>query len=276
MLNVEQSKIAISLIRKHARIMRGEPFNTLGLMNSLVWAQETQLPDQFLLPLSSFLCRSIAQGPFDASVLPSAVGLLFNKNQRCAARNLETLKCFQSRIFEELATEGDTAILVGDGAALTGLYGDPGAIPSVHWAALLQDGTYVDNGTTRPFGMPQEHWSEKIQFGNACWRRPKPALLAALVAAHVGDPLVPPASFLWQHLGLTLLVWKESIRSDEICGIGKVFGKQEQVARGLALTAQIFPELKKWLKVQALGIPAWERNFALPIAARRLTLGGRN
>jgi hypothetical protein len=276
MLNSEQIEIAVSLVRKHARIMRGEPITILGLMNSLVWAQEAQLPDQFLLPLSSSLHKTLAQGDFVTSALPLAVGLLFKKNQLCAARNLESLKCLESRIVEESGIESGNAILAGDGAVLSGLYGDPGALPSAQWAALLQDGTLADCSKSRWFGAPEEDWSEKIDFGNRCWRRPKPAFLMALLAAHVGDPSAPLASFQWQHLGLAVLAWKGSIQASEVCDIGNALGKLEQVTRGLAIATEIFSEAAEWLKTETLKIPAWERRFALAIAAHRLIVGERN
>ncbi len=71
-------------------------------------------------------------------------------------------------------------------AALSGLYEDPGAFPGSHWAALLRDGTYASDRSRRMLGLPADDWSEKIRFGNASWRKPKPALLITLLAAYVG------------------------------------------------------------------------------------------
>jgi serine/threonine protein phosphatase PrpC len=47
-------------------------------------------------------------------------------------------------------------------------------------------------------------------------------------------------------------------------------GKQEDVERGLAIIAHLFPEFEPWLKEIHFTIPLWERTLAVPLAARKL------
>jgi hypothetical protein len=247
----------------------------LDLMNFLIWAREVQLPEQFLLPVSSNLRKTVQQSHFDRSALHAQVGSLFHKNQRCGAENLVALEDLGARIREEFGVETEDAVLAGDGAVLAGLYHDPDAFTAANWAALLKDGTYTNGSKPRSFGAPVEDWSEKVEFGGMRWRKPKPALLISLLSAHVGDPAAPPTPFMWPHLGLALLVWKDRVTVGEICKVGEKLGRPEEVARGLLVAAQIFTELVEWLEGEKLGIPAWERKFAMPLAARRLMIGER-
>ena len=275
MLEAEQSEIVVKLIRKNARILRNEPLVPLRLVNSLILAQSINIPDQFLLPFSSSLRRVIEQSRFEPSALPPAVGSLFNKNQRCALANLNNLADFGERLRDEFKASPEEAVLVGEGAALSGLYQDPGAFPAMDWTALLRDGTCANGGRSTELAPPAEEWSEQVEFGNAHWRKPKPALLITLLAGHVGDPAASPNPPIWPHLSLALLVWRRQVSAAEVLELGKRLGQPVRVARGLTIAAHIFPELSDWLGDGPLGIPGWERKFAVPLAARRLVQGER-
>ena len=275
MLNTDQSEIVVDLIRKNARILRRERFKALRLINSLIWAREAHVPEPFLLPFSCSLRKAIEGTRFDQSALPSAVGSLFMRNRRCSVDNLAALEDFGVRIREEFGCTTEDAVLAGDGAALAGLYQDPGAFQAADWTALLRDGTCANGGRPRMLRPPAKEWSEKIQFCKACWRKPKPALLITLFAAHIGDPTTSPIPPMWPHLGLALLAWKDRIGVKEVLELGSKLVQREEVERGLAIAAHIFPELAKWAEPEKLGIPAWERKFAVPLAARRLKLGER-
>ena len=275
MITTEQGKIVAGLIRKNARILRGESFKTLRLINSLIRAREANVPEQFLLPFSFGLRKAIAATRFDKSVLPQAVGSLFIKNRHCTAANLAAMEDFAARIRNEFACETENAVLAADGAALSGLYQDLGAFPGAHWTALLRDGTYANGSNRRMLGMPEDDWSEKTQFGKTFWRKPKPALLVTLLAAHVGSAAAHPTPPMWPHMGLALLAWKESVGVKEILAIGSKLDLLEDVERGLAIAAHIFPELASWVNVDELLIPGWEKKFAIPLAARRLMVGER-
>jgi hypothetical protein len=275
MLNLEQSRIAVDLIRKNARIMRRERIKILRHINSLLDAQEAQIPEQLLLPFSSNLRKAIEAIPFDMSSLPIAVASLFNKNQDLSLENLKALKSFCNRIQGEFGAETEDAVLSGDGAALAGLYHDSGAYLAVYWAAVLKDGTCANGERPKALGPPEMEWSEQIQFGNSFWRVPKPALLITLFAAHVGDPTTSPTPPMWPHLGLALLVWKDRIGLKEVLELGGKLAQREEVERGLAIAAHIFPELAKWVNLEELELPVWERKFAVPLAARKLVLGER-
>jgi hypothetical protein len=276
MINPAQGEIVADLVRKNGRILRRERVKALRLMNSLIWALEAQVPEQYLLPFSSCLHRIADGAHFDAAALPSAVGSLFNKNRRCSAENLAGLARFGARIQEEFGAATEDAVLVEDGAALAGLYQDPGAFPALHWAALLRTGICANGGKPTELAPPAEEWSEQVRFGNACWRKPKPALLVALLAGQIGNPATSPMPPMWPHLGLALLVWKDRIGVKEILELGTRLTLREDVAHGLAIVAHIFPELADWVDAEKLGIPGWERKFAVPIAARRIVIGDRD
>jgi hypothetical protein len=84
---------------------------------------------------------------------------------------------------------------------------------------------------------------------------------------------MPP---VWPHLGTALLLWKDSIGAEQIHSLGTQLGQVNEVERGLAIIAHIFPELQDWVRAQKLSIPMWERKYAVPIAARRIMIGGRD
>jgi len=275
MLSPAQAEIVVDLIRKNARMLRRERCKPLRLINSLIWSREAHVPDRFLLPFSSSLSRIVEESRFDRSALPSAVGSLFMRNRRCGAENLAALKAFGAKILKEFGAATEDAVLTGDGAALAGLYQDPGALPAVDLEALLRDGTCANGNQPRELGPPADDWSEKIQFGSARWRKPRPALLITLFAAHVGDASNSPAPPVWPHLGLALLVWKDRVGIKEILDMGKKLKQPAEVERGLAIAAHIFPELAGWIGTQKLAIPRWERRLAIPLAARRIVAGER-
>ena len=123
---------------------------------------------------------------------------------------------------------------------------------------------------------PQKDWSEKIQFGTVSWRKPKPPLLIALFAKQIGDPKTPPTPPVWNHLGLAILCWKHQIKLSEVVELGSKLGQKEQVARGLAIVAHIFPEIADWVQIEKLSLPKWEKKYAISLAARKLTQGIRD
>ncbi|MGA2262338.1 MAG: hypothetical protein ABSH28_12990 [Acidobacteriota bacterium] len=275
MLSNDQSKIVVELVRSNARILRRERPKILRLMHRLIEAQEEQIPEQFLLPFSSSLRGATEGDRFEESALPASVGLLFNKNQRWSCWNLATLERFGARIRGEFGAATEDAVLSGDGAALVGLYQDPGAYPAACWAAVLKDGTCVNGAKPKTFSPPADDWSEKIRLGNSIWRRPKPIFLVTLLAGHVGDSTTSPTPPMWPHLGLALLAWRDQFGVNEVLQMGAELAQQEEVKRGIAIVTHIFPELEKWANPEKLGIPVWERKFAIPIATRRLVLGER-
>jgi hypothetical protein len=276
MLNLDQSRIVVDLVRKKAGMLRGDHLKPLRLINSLIAAGEAQLPEQYLLPFTSGLRRIVESSRFDLAALPSAVGSLFNKNQLCGSQNLADLEGFRTRIHVEFGSATDKVVLLGDGAALAGLYQDPGAYRAAHWEAVLPDGTCANGDNPKSMRPPQEEWSEEIRFGQALWMKPKPALLIALFAGYVGDPTRSPSPPMWPHLGLAMLLWRDRVSVDQVLDVGSRLGQRDEIERGLAILAHIFPELSNWSALGTLNIPKWERKFAIPIAARRLMIGERD
>lgn len=276
MISAEQREIIVELIRKNARILRGERFKALRFLNSLMWAQEAHVPEQFLLPFGASLRQALERTGFDQAMLPPGAGSLFIKIRRCGVENLAALQSFGERILKQHSAATEDAVLAGEAAALAGLYQDPGAFPAADWKALLKSGTCANGDKPKEMGPPADEWSERVNFGNACWRKPKPALLVTLLAAHVGDPAASPTPPMWTHLGLAILVWKDQVAAAEILELAGKLAQRAEVERGLAIAAHVFPELADWIKNEKLGIPRWERRYAVPIAARRLVSGERD
>lgn len=276
MLDPEQGSIAVSLIRKKAKILRGEEQKALRLVNSLVWAHESQIPEDFLLTFSSALSVVIHMSRFDPASLPTVVGALANKNKRCRTSNLIALDLFGARIKNEFLVATEDTILSGNGAALTVLYNDPGAFPATEFAALLDNGTYVNGRKRKKMKPPAEEWSERIEIGNNVWRKPKPELLITFLAHHIGDPATNPALPMWPHLGTALLLWRDKTNLETVIDLGEQLAIREEVERGLAIGAYIFPELTRWIETVKFKIPRWERKYAIPLAAKRIVQGGRD
>lgn len=276
MIDKTQGELVVRLVRKKARVLRGEKIRPLRLMNSLILAGEALVPDHYLLPFASSLSRVIEDTHFDQESLPHAVGSLLNKNLRCEKENLEALEKFALRIENEFQAGSQEAVLSGSAAALAGLYGNAGAFPVIECSALLRDGRYANGSHPKEMGAPADEWSEIVRIGKTQWRRPKPAFMIALFARHVGDARTSPSLPVWPHLGAALLVYRDRVGVEDILHLGEKLGQSAAVERGLAISACMFPELETWVKPEKLSIPKWERKYALPIAARRIMIGGRD
>ena len=276
MITTAQGELIIDLVRRHGRMLRGESFKTLRFLNALVRAREADVPEGFLLPFGVALHKTIDGTRFDAATLPPSVGALFAAGRRWRTKNLAALDAFAEDLRVNFQAKTEDAILAGDGAALSGLYEDPGAFPGAHWAALLPDGTYAASSRKRKLALPADDWSEKIRFGKNTWRKPRPDLVVTLLAAHLGNPSAPPMPSMWPHLGLALLAWKDRLSVRAILEFARALDVVEDVRRGLAITAHIFPELEAWANVDELSIPGWEQKLAIPLAARRLMAGDRD
>lgn len=276
MITAVQGDIIVGLVRRHAEMLRGRSFKTLRQLNALIRGREANIPDSFLLPFSAALKKVVESGSFDKAMLPASVGALFRINAKFEAANLASLDKFASDVRSKFGGKTEDAVLAGDAAALAGLYEDMGAFGASHWAALLDDGTYAAQSRPRRIGLPQEDWSEPVKIGKNLWRRPRPPLLITLLAAHLGNPSAPPTPSIWPHLALSLLVWNDQVPVQSILEFAGALDLAEDVQRGLAITAHVFPELREWAGVDELSIPGWEKKLAIPIAARRLMMGERD
>src|SRR5262245_48646138 len=96
--------------------------------------------------------------------------------------------------------------------------------------------------------------------------------LAVTLAARVGNPRVSPVPPLWPLLALLLLAWRDILAAERVLVRAATLGMEDEVHRGLAVIAYLFPELEKWLAAVQLRIPTWEKNLAVPLAARKLVL----
>jgi len=276
MLTGEQIQIVKKLVKKSAGILRGEKLKPLRLMNSLVAAREAYVPERFLLPFCSCLRRIIRQSHFDEAALPTIAASLLNKNRRCEAANLAALEQFAARIEREFGAVSDETVLAGEGAVLASLYEDPGAFPAAQWSALLNDGTYANGKKTMGMNPPSKEWSKKIVFGSVHWRVPGPGLLIALLARHVGDHTALPVPPMWHHLATALFLLPDQVTVQEVLELGSRIGQKGEVEHGLAIAVHIFPELEKWADANRFSMPHWESKYAIPLAARRVLIGGRD
>ncbi len=96
--------------------------------------------------------------------------------------------------------------------------------------------------------------------------------LAVTLAGRVGNPRVSPVPPLWPLLALLLLGWSDTLSALQVMKRAAELGTEDEVHRGLAIVAYLFPELQGWLAAFPLRIPLWERTLAVPLAARKLAL----
>jgi hypothetical protein len=276
MLQPFECKVAVDLVRRTARAMRHpESASALRMMNACLRAQWGGVTGNFLLPFGSQLQEVLKARRFDQRMLPGAIEALLEKNRLCAARNLQQLEAFGERIRSEAGLRTDQALLAGEAAALIALYRDPGAFLVGEWMALLTDGTCLNGTRPKHFQPPPLNWASPVEFGGQTWLIPAPALLVAMLAVHVGDPANSPDPPVWLHLGLAILVWKETVSARAVAELGEVLGHGDQVDRGLAIIAHLFPELLDWVGAESGRIPNWEKKLAIPLAARRIVMGVR-
>src|SRR2546426_4131010 len=89
--------------------------------------------------------------------------------------------------------------------------------------------------------------------------------LAVTLAGRVGNPRVSPMPPLWPLLALLLLTWRETLSAEQVMLRAAELGAEDEVHRGLALIAYLFPELEAWLDAVPLRTPLWERTLAVPL-----------
>src|SRR5206468_9019924 len=94
--------------------------------------------------------------------------------------------------------------------------------------------------------------------------------LAVTLAGRVGNPRVSPAPPLWPLLALLLLAWRDRLSADRVMERAAWLGMENEVERGLAIVAYLFPELQEWTADIPSRMPLWERTLAVPLAARQL------
>jgi hypothetical protein len=271
MLSTKQGEIIVGLVRRHAQALRLEPVSTRRLVSNLIQAEEALVPERFLMPVGACLQGIAKNANIEESALPLYVRYLFNETRRCSAENIEALKRFGKSIFARYGAATEDAVLAGDVAALATLYENAGAFPAQDFEALLKNGTCANGEMPKLMRPPAEEWSTKVRMGATEWRKPKPALLIALFARHVGDPVTPPMPPMWPHLGLALLSWKDRIAVKEVIEISEKLGRRQEVECGIVIAGCIFPEIQEWVYAGELKMPRWEK-LAARIAARRLVL----
>src|SRR5438094_1567980 len=94
--------------------------------------------------------------------------------------------------------------------------------------------------------------------------------LAVTLAGHVGNPRVSPLPPLWPLLALLLLGWRDRLSAERVMERAARLGMENEVERGLAIVAYLFPELHEWAADVPFRMPLWERTLAVPLAARKL------
>ena len=94
--------------------------------------------------------------------------------------------------------------------------------------------------------------------------------LAVTLAGRVGNPRISPTPPLWPLLALLLLGWRDRLSADRVMERAAWLGMENEVERGLAIVAYLFPELQEWTADIPFGMPLWERTLAVPLAARKL------
>src|SRR5881397_2183628 len=96
--------------------------------------------------------------------------------------------------------------------------------------------------------------------------------LAVTLAGRVGNPRVSPAPPLWPLLALLLLGWRDRLSAERVMERAARLGMENEVERGLAIVAYLFPELQEWTADIPFRMPLWERTLAVPLAARKLAV----
>src|SRR5438876_7831722 len=94
--------------------------------------------------------------------------------------------------------------------------------------------------------------------------------LAVTLAGRVGNPRISPTPPLWPLLALLLLGWRDRLSADRVMERAAWLGMENEVERGLAIVAYLFPELHEWTADVPFRMPLWERTLAVPLAARKL------
>src|SRR5438094_5628383 len=96
--------------------------------------------------------------------------------------------------------------------------------------------------------------------------------LAVTLAGRVGNPRISPTPPLWPLLALLLLGWRDRLSAERVMERAARLGMENEVERGLAIVAYLFPELQEWTADIPFRMPLWERTLAVPLAARKLAV----
>jgi hypothetical protein len=270
------------VIRAASNVADGGPPPAASLDAVCAEARRKGVPERLLRPSLVLAARA-----WSDETLPLGLGrqLAAGNGAALAAFNAELLGLLAERV--GLTGEStEDALLLGDAALLSGLYGNLGAFPlRLPIAATLGASNHGETlplylrahgGVLglMPFGplaeLARAHsrpWSD----GARTWRVPRRELMLTMLLARLGDPLAHPDPPLWHHLGLLLLVWKTGDGRDLVLEHAARLGLLAQVARGLAVLGHLFPELHGWAGAgRVVQLSLLERSLAVPLAARQL------
>lgn len=286
-MNGQQRLAATRLIRLAGAGLRGDVEVAEPLFEATKRCHAVSLPDYFRLAGMAVyrqlacpgLCNEGASCPW--RVTCDTIEELRVTNTGALGRVVEYLQ-------EEKLVNGEPPMLLGDMAVLLGLYRELGAYRGTLW--VLGVPGYDDGGEHRSAAVlavsasPSEvrigrrgrlrnfvaDHTVEAQVAGSVWRVPVEELLVTLLAARVGEPESTPLPPVWAHLALALAARGDTIDFGSVLAMAEELELSECVHRGLAVVGSMMPELRTWIPMDALEIPAWERWLAVPISARRL------
>ena len=191
-----------------------------------------------------------------------------------------------SELVAGLHGSGKVPVLVGDLATMIEVFGSVAAFPArVITVGVPGEGSGESSVTRRlaspvpsdlsvaPLGRLQRvvgSYSRLAQLEGWTFRVPTGAALVALLAARLGDPMANPVSATWLQLGVTLKAGRDRLDLHKVLELAVELGVREEVHRGLAIVASIFPELRSRIPSSKLVLSAMERRVAVPVAAHKL------
>src|SRR4051812_20200608 len=207
------------VIRTAAHVAEGgkPPGSTLDSV--CAEARRRGVPERLLRPALVLAARG-----WSDETLPLGLG------RQLAAGNGAALAAFNSELLgllaERVGLTGEStedALLLGDAALLSGLYGHLGAFPlrlpiaatmsaSQHGETLplylRARGGMLGLMPCGPLAGPARAPSRPWRDGARTWRGPRRELMLTMLGARLGDPLAHPDPPLWHHLALLQLVWR--------------------------------------------------------------------
>ena len=268
------------VVRAAARVAQGESTTASRFESLCQAARERGVPERLLRPFLVIAARG-----WSDETLPLALSRQLSKSDGVGDANKRLMRSLADRV--GLAGEStENALLVGDAPLLAGLYGSLEAFALR--LPLAATATATDSGNGLPLvlrarggvlgvvalgplaGMLRNH-SRRWTDGARAWRVPRRELMVTLLAARLGDPMAHPDPPLWHHLGLLLMLWSEPDGRTLVIEHAVRLGLLSQVARGLAVLGNLFPELQGWAGNSGqVQLSLLTRSLAVPLSARAL------
>lgn len=280
----DQSRAVVELARALARTIERHDSH-LALIEGCQRCVRAEAPDDFVRVAVAVVASHL--GAVEVrQYLPGKLGELLETCTAVVDGNIAAVEKLRGALHNRVGEGAEAPVLLGDGAALLGLYGTLSAFRAtvLEAAATKRVGLEI-LGQLAPVlrSAPDEVATafvpglvtalpgalRPIRAGEMVWQVPTGELLALLLAARLGDPEAAPLPLQWFHLAVQLLTLRD-LDPGRLVMAAEALGVGGATCRGLATMTRIIPELTVQVPLAQLDLSRWETLLAMPVPSRKV------